>query len=102
MDPTLKGHTVKDPTVDLSDAIVTFLKNYPGSNDVEFRARFGADVQDAVHRILEETSRTRVEWGTKTLIEIGDEIGSVMHRKHPELSAAALEELGNYFTYLVR
>lgn len=98
----MKGHTVKDPTTNLSDAIVTFLKNYPGSNEVEFHARFGPDVQEAVHRILEETSRTRVEWGTKTLIEIGDEIESVMHRKHPELSAAALEELGNYFTYLVR
>jgi hypothetical protein len=44
VDPTLKGHTVKDPTTDLSDAVVTFLKNHPGPNEVEFRARFGADV----------------------------------------------------------
>ena len=32
----------------------------------------------------------------------GDQAKKVMHERHPELSAAALEKLSNYFTYLVK
>ena len=46
--------------------------------------------------------RIRIEWGHKSLSEIGDEVVAVMRQRHPELSSAALEKLGNYFTYLVK
>ena len=46
--------------------------------------------------------RIRVEWGSASLAEIGDEVRAVMRERHPELSDAALHRLGNYFTYLVK
>jgi hypothetical protein len=92
-----------DQHVDISDALVVFLENYPGKNDDEFEARFGTtDARERVREILDETSRIRIEWGTKSLIEIGDEVEKIMHERHPGLSPAALEKLSNYFTYLVR
>lgn len=92
-----------DQHVDLSEAIVVFLKNYPGKNEEEFEALFGAGAaREEVRAILDETSKIRIDWGTKSLIEIGDEVEAVMHERHPDLSAAALEKLSNYFTYLVR
>ena len=32
-----------DQHLDISEAIVVFLKNYPGKNEEEFEARFGTD-----------------------------------------------------------
>ena len=92
-----------DQHLDISEAIVVFLKNYPGKNEEEFEARFGdGAAREAVRAILDETSRIRIEWGDKSLVEIGDEVENVMRERHPELSAAALEKLSNYFTYLVK
>jgi hypothetical protein len=92
-----------DQHPDINDAIVVFLENYPGNNHEEFEARFGTtDARQHVRAILDETSRIRIEWGTKSLIEIGDEVEQLMHERRPELSPAALEKLSNYFTYLVR
>lgn len=92
-----------DQHLDISEAIVVFLKNYPGKNEEEFEARFGdGAAREAVRAILDETSRIRIEWGDKSLVEIGDEVEKVMRERHPELSPAALEKLSNYFTYLVK
>ena len=92
-----------DRNVDISEAIVVFLKNYPGKNEEEFDALYGeGGAREQVRAILDETSRIRIEWGTKSLIEIGDEVEGIMHERHPELTPAALEKLSNYFTYLVR
>ena len=92
-----------DQHLDISEAIVVFLKNYPGKNEEEFEARFGTEAaREAVRSVLEETSRIRIDWGDKSLVDIGDEVEKVMHERHPELSAAALEKLSNYFTYLVK
>lgn len=58
--------------------------------------------RDAVRVILDETMKIRIDWGEKTLIDIGHELKSVMHERHPGLTAAALKKLGDYFTYLVK
>ena len=92
-----------DQHPDISDAIVVFLKNYPGHNDEEFEARFGTEAaREAVRATLDETSRIRIDWAGKSLTDAGEAIEKVMHERHPELSAAALEKLSNYFTYLVK
>jgi len=95
--------TERTGTVDLNMAIVVFLKNYPGSNDEEFGSRFGTDAaREEVRAILDETSGIGIEWGNKSLVDIGEEVERVMRERHPELSTAALEKLSNYFTYLVK
>lgn len=92
-----------EPVEDLSEAIVLYLQHYPGRNDLEFQARVAAQaIHDDVRAMLDETMRIRVEWGQKSLSEIGDEVRDVMRERHPELSDAALLRLGDYFTYLVK
>lgn len=89
---------------DLSEAIVLFLKHYPGKNDDEFRSRVtDPALQDAVRAILDETMTIQVDWDVKaTLPEIGDEVRDVVRQRHPDLADAAVDKLGNYFTYLVK
>lgn len=88
---------------DLSEAVVVFLRRYPGRNDEEFDARFPAEsVRDAVQALLDETTRIRIEWGDKNLIEIGADVEEVLAERHPELSGPARRKLRNYFTYQVR
>lgn len=91
-----------DRNADISEAIVVFLKRYPGKNDEEFDASFDSDAREGVRTILNETSSIRIDWAGKSLIEIGREVHEVMHERHPELTDAALEKLTNYFTYLVK
>ncbi len=94
---------MSERTVDLSDALVLFLKHFPGKNHEEFLAVVEDEsTREAVRAILDETQRIRIEWGQKTLVDIGREVREVMHERHPELSEAALKKLGNYFTYLVK
>lgn len=89
--------------VDLSEAIVLRLKRYPSKNEEEYRSRVDSEaMRDAVRSILDETMRIHIDWGDKSLAEIGDEVVSVMRERRPELSDAALHKLGNYFTYLVK
>ena len=89
--------------LDISAAVVLFLENYPGRNEDEFVARYDTGpAREAVRAILDETSRIRIDWADRSLVDIGDEVEEVMHQRHPELSAAALEKLSNYFTYLMR
>jgi hypothetical protein len=92
-----------DPQLDVSEAVEVYLKHYPGKNEDEFRARFGTDAaREAVRALLDEASSIRIVWADKSLIDIGEEVEMVMQQRHPELSAAALEKLSNYVTYLVR
>lgn len=96
-------HTPSEHTVSLSDGIVLLLKGFPRKNDEEFLA--GVDdsaVRDAVRSIVSETQQVRIDWGQKTLTEIGQEVRAVMRARHPELSEAALDRLGSYYTYLVK
>jgi len=80
-----------------------FLKRYPGSNEEEFSSEVRTvAAREAVRSILDETMRIRIDWGHKSLSDIGHEVAAVMHERHPELSPAALQKLGNYFTYLVK
>lgn len=96
-------HAPSDHTVSLSDGIVLLLQGYPRKNDEEFLARVDdEDVRDAVRSIVNETQRIRIEWGQKTLTEIGQEVRAVMRERYPELSEAALNRLGSYYTYLVK
>lgn len=88
---------------DISEAIVVYLGNYPGRNDAEFQARFGdGEGLSAVRAVLDETMGAPIDMAGKSLIEIGADLCSLMHKRHPELSEAALEKLGNFFTYLVK
>lgn len=92
-----------DPVDDLSEAVVLYLQHYPGRNDAEFQARVTSPaLREDVRAMLDETIRIQVEWGEKSLGEIGDEVRDVMRQRHPDLSDAALHRVGNYFTYLVR
>lgn len=89
--------------VDISAAITLYLAHFPDTNEQEFTARFPDEsVEGEVRAILSETNRIEIEWGDKTLIEIGEEVRHVIRTRHPELTEAALRKLGNYFTYLMR
>jgi hypothetical protein len=89
---------------DLSEAILLFLKRYPGKNDDEFRVRVtDPALQDAVRAILDETMTIQVDWDVHTALpEVGDEVRDVVRQRHPDLSDAAVDKLANYFTYLVK
>jgi hypothetical protein len=94
-----------DEPLDTSEAIVTFLKRYPGQNRDEFEARYGpsADVvKGEVKKLLDEAMRIEPDWSKLDLNGAGDFVESVMHERHPELSTRALTSIGNYYTYLMR
>lgn len=87
--------------MNISKAIELYLKKYPDSNKQEFFQAVDSEAErDAVRTILDETSSLPIEWGQKSLVEIGQEVENILHKRHPELSTGALEKLGNYFTYL--
>lgn len=87
----------------ISEAVEIYLKNYPGDNKEEFFSIVDAEAdRDAVRALLDETTKISIEWGDKSLIEIGQEVENTLHERHPELSPKALERLGNYFTYLIK
>lgn len=88
---------------DLSAAITLYLAHYPNSNREEFVATYPHESAEvAVRAILREAMSLEIEWGTKTLIEIGEEVRHIMHARHPELTEPALRKLGNYFTFLMK
>ncbi|WP_206447162.1 hypothetical protein [Agrococcus sp. KRD186] len=89
--------------MDISEAILLKLKHYPGPNEADFQSKHPSEAaQAAVRAILDEAMRIQIESGSKTLIEIGDEVSGVMGERHQGLLADALDELANYFTYLVK
>ncbi|CPR82932.1 Uncharacterised protein [Mycobacteroides abscessus subsp. abscessus] len=92
--------------IDASDAIVVYLRRYPGKNDEEFQAHFGADSAKAalerVRAILDEAIKIEPDWNRMSLNDAGDYVEAVMHERHPDLSRQALTAIGNYFTYLAR
>jgi hypothetical protein len=92
--------------IDASDAIVVYLRRYPGKNDEEFQAHFGADDATAalgqVRAILDEAIKIEPDWSRMSLNDASDYVEAVRHERHPELSRQALEAIGNYFTYLMR
>lgn len=92
-----------EPVVSVSDAIVLLLAHFPRKNDAAFLAAVEDEAtRDAVRSIVDETQRIPIEWGDKTLTDIGREVREDVHRRHPELSDAAVDRLGSYFTYLVK
>ena len=92
--------------IDISEAVTLFLKHYPGKNDREFdefyRPERAGDARAAVQAILQEAMSLRPDWSQMSLNEGGDFVEAEMNSRHPELSAKALESIGNYFTYLMR
>ncbi len=81
------------------------MKHYPGKKDTEFDSHFdpNADtVKSRVRVVLDEAMTLQPDWNTMSLNDAGDFVESVMHERHPELSAKSLECIGNYFTYLIR
>lgn len=89
----------------LSDAIALYLKRYPGKNDEEFNAQYGPASDSAlagVKAILREAMQIEPDWNRLSLNEAGDYVESVIHDRHPELNAKALEAIGNYYTFLMR
>jgi len=70
-----------------------------------YASRYGTDAQvvrDNVRLILGEAIKIEPDWNRLTLNEAGDYVESVMHDRHPELSAETLTSIGNYYTYLMR
>lgn len=92
--------------LNLSEALTIYLKNYPGKNDSEFDSFYGAEraaaARAAVQAILQEAMTLRPDWSQMSLNEGGDFVEAEMLARHPELSAKAVESIGNYFTYLMR
>ncbi|MBB4855600.1 hypothetical protein HNP40_003007 [Mycobacteroides chelonae] len=92
--------------IDASDAIVVYLRRYPGKNDEEFQAHFGSGSATAalerVRVILDEAIKIEPDWNRMSLNDAGDYVEAVMHERHPDLSREALVAIGNYFTYLAR
>ena len=88
--------------VTVTEAIVLLLKRIPGKNDEEVLAVVDEATRAAAQAIIDDAVTVPMEWGQKTLIEIGQEHRDVMRQRHPELSEAAINKLGNYFTYLVK
>lgn len=87
----------------ISEAITIYLKHYPASNKTEFDTLVESETdRNAVQTILDETAATPIEWGNKSLVEIGQEAEAIIHQRHPELTPQALKHLVNYFTYLVK
>lgn len=90
---------------DLSSAIALYLKRYPGKNDQEFNSYYGSasgHAHEQVRLILNEAIQVEPDWDRLSLNEAGDYVESVMLERHPELTPAALEAIGNYYTYLMR
>jgi hypothetical protein len=89
----------------LSDAIALYLKRYPGKNDEEFKAQYGSASDSAlaeVKSLLREAMQIEPDWNRLSLNEAGDYVESVIHERHPGLTAKALEAIGNYYTFLMR
>jgi hypothetical protein len=92
--------------IDASEALVLYLKHYPGENDEEFNAFYGPEIAQTarrvVRRILEEAMGMRPDWSTVSLNDAADYVESEMRTRHPSLTPSALESIGNYYTYLMR
>lgn len=90
---------------DLSDAVVRYLKRYPGTNVEEFTAHYGSTSDSAkseVKSLLREALEIVPVWDRSTLNEAGDYVERVVLQRYPSLSAEAAEAIGNYYTYLMR
>ncbi len=90
---------------DINEAIVIFLRRYPGKNTEEFDSVFGESASwmlGKVRETLDEAMRTEVNWDGLSLIEGGEAMKSIMAAQHPELSEAALVALARYYTFLMR
>lgn len=89
--------------MNLSDAVVLSLDRFPRHDDERYLAAVDDEsTRTSVQALLDETRQIPVEWGGMTLAEIGQEVRDELRRRHPELSEAAVNRLGSYFTYLVR
>lgn len=89
----------------LSEAIALYLKRYPGKNDEEFNTKYGPASDSAlaeVKSVLREAMQVEPDWNRLSLNEAGDYVESVIHDRHPEMDAKALEAIGNYYTFLMR
>ncbi|WP_245604791.1 hypothetical protein [Mycobacterium genavense] len=89
----------------MSDAIVLYLKRYPGKNQEKFDSYYesaSGTVRERVRAVLDEAMQIEPDWDRLSLNEVGDYVESVMHDRHPELTSNALEAIGNYYTFLMR
>ena len=89
----------------LDDAVVLYLKRFPGSNEHEFNAHYGSAsdaVRAEVKLLLREAMQIEPDWNRLSLDGAGDYVESVMHVRYPELTTPALDAIGNYFTYAMR
>jgi hypothetical protein len=96
----MDGHNV-----DLSEAIIVYLRRYPGKNTDEFEQKYGANIElvrGSVRAILDEAVQVTPDWSKLDLNGAGDFVESVISERHPELTARALTAIGNYYTYQMR
>jgi hypothetical protein len=91
--------------LELNAAICAYLKNYPGQNVDQFEDVFGdraGELRTRVREILTETTKIDLDWNGLTLSDGGNAVQAIMAERRPDLSAAALSALGNYYTYLAK
>ncbi len=94
---------IKGESMNISDAIDTYLKHYPGSNRDEFELKYPTKSDFlAVKTILDETMRISIDWDSMSLSEIGEAVAIKIRESHPELNEEAIAHLRNYYTYLVK
>ena len=94
-----------DNQFDVSEAIVLYLKKYPGKNTDEFESKYGFEAgvaKESVRALLDEAMRVNPDWSTMDLNGAGDFVESVMSERHSDLTAKALTAIGNYYTYQMR
>lgn len=91
--------------IDVSEALTLYLKHYPGKNDTEFDAFYGAETaptaRELVRALLDEAMSLHPDCSHMTLSDAGDFVETQMYTRHSELSTKALECVGNYYTYLM-
>lgn len=97
--------TLENDGIEINEAIVLYLRRYPGSNEVEFEEHFGSRAtvaNERVHAILNEAMRVEPDWSRMSLNEAGDYVEAVMHERHPTLTKQSLTAIGNFYTFQMR
>jgi len=79
--------------MDVSQAVVLYLKHYPGSNDAEFNAFYGpasdTAAREQVRGLLDEVMGLRADWSRLTLDGAGDFVETQMQTRHRSVANAS-------------
>lgn len=94
-------------TDEINDALVAYLgfgqSSFPQADSTRVVTQLGAAVagrcEPTVQALLAELGQIEVDWAQHSLASAGQLARKEMQRRHPELSAQALDALSWKFTY---